>query len=127
MAETDPKKAARLVSFRKLERERASREVFAAKVALSSAQNAVKAQEKLIEQEASEIPKGNGEVIHPEDMTLVLACIEAARMDLKAKEGLLKNEEQRLGVKTNKLLAVHKKVRPRKRKTRLHAPRKTGR
>jgi flagellar export protein FliJ len=111
MAETDPKKAARLVSFRKLERERASREVFAARAAVDSAQSAVEAQVKLIEQEVSEIPKGGGEVVSPEDMSLALACIEVARLELKTKEGFLNNAQQTLGVQADKLLAVHKKVR----------------
>jgi hypothetical protein len=111
MAEYDPKKAARLVSFRKLERERASRDVFAARADVSSAKSAVEVQQHLIEQEAAEIPKGNGEVIRPEDMSLALACIEAARLELKVKEGQLNTAEQKLGDKANRLLAVHKKVR----------------
>ncbi len=111
MAETDPRKAARLVAFRKLERERASREVHAARAQVVSAQQAVETQEQVIEKETSNIPTGDGRSVHPEEMSLALACVEAARNELTNKVGFLKNAEQQLGVQSAKLLLVHKKVR----------------
>jgi hypothetical protein len=111
MADSDPKKAERLVSFRKLEREQASMEVTSARTAMNTAQSAVHAQEKVIDRESDNASAENGEPLRPEDMVLALACLEAERFDLIQKQTLLKNAKDKLGVKAEKLLVTHKKVR----------------
>lgn len=111
MAEYDPKKAERLVSFRKLEREQASIETASAKAAVSTAENAIAAQENLITWEIDNLSGEKGKVSHPEDMHLALACVEAARSELKQKETLLEKAREILGKRSQKLLLAHKKVR----------------
>jgi hypothetical protein len=111
MAEHDFKKAERLVSFRKLERERASRELASAGTAVRTAENAIAAQENLIALEVSNLSGEKGERSRPEEMHLALACVEAARLELKQKEELLKKAEESFGQKSQKLLLIHKKVR----------------
>lgn len=111
MAQSDPKKAERLVSFRKLERERASMDVQSARAAVTSAEHAVQAQEQLIEKEAAEAVPGAGEAFHPEDLVLAFACVDAARLDLTTKKSTLASAEAKLGQKASVLLSAHKKVR----------------
>jgi len=111
MTDSDPKKAKRLVSFRKLQRERASMEVVTARAAVHRAENAVKDQEQLIEKEAEDACPSRGECVRPEDLVLALACVEAARSDLNQKKSNLAAAEKQLGVKAGVLLAAHKKVR----------------
>lgn len=111
MAESDPKKAERLVSFRKLERERASMEVMSARAAVTSAEGAVRDQEQLIEKEAVDAALDRGEAVRPEDIVLAFACVDAARHDLKQKKTTLASAEKTLGQKASVLLSAHKKVR----------------
>lgn len=109
MADIKQKKADRLMAFRKLQRDKASREVHNAQSAKESAQRAVSSQEELIETESEKAQSGS----HPAsvlDIQLALAVVDALRIDLENKKQLLENADKTLGEKSKALLSTHQKV-----------------
>ena len=111
MVEHNLQQAKRLVSFRKMQRDRASIEAASARRAAEKAKDEVSTQEKRVADESENLPANRGETMSPEDAALDLACIEAERMDLNLKRAALRAAEQTFGQKSGILLAAHNKVR----------------
>ena len=110
MADNMEKRARRLVTFRTLQRDRASREVQTARQAKESAETHVRNSEETVRREAEAAQEISEWTRTPEDIQLALACVDAARAELSAKHQTLKNAEKHLGAKSKLLLATHKKV-----------------
>ena len=111
MSDHNLKQAKRLVSFRKMQRDRASLEAASARRIVEKALDEVSTQEKRVADESDNLPANRGETVRPEDASLDLACIEAERSDLSLKRAALRSAEQTLGQKAGMLLAAHNKVR----------------
>ena len=109
MTEKKEKRAERLVKFRKLERDRASRALENARAARESAQHAVEIQKEMVETEAERV-NSSTKPTSPEAYQLALACVEATRFDLQTKLEILKNAEKQLNSKSKALLVTHRKV-----------------
>jgi flagellar export protein FliJ len=110
MTEDTSKRAKRLVTFRELQRERASREVLVARAARESAADALRSHEALVQDEAKSAQADNGTARTAEEIQLAIACVEALRAELENKREVLRNSERALGTKSKALLATHKKV-----------------
>jgi flagellar export protein FliJ len=110
MSEYNEKRADRLVMFRKLERELASRDVENARNAAKVAESAVNVQKEQVADESKRAQESNSLPVSPEDIQLALACVEAARRELELKMTVLKKTEKELHTKSKALLSTHRKV-----------------
>ena len=111
MAVTDTKRAKKLVTFREVERDRASLALSLARAKTVSAEEAVNAQLAKLEEEKKLVSLERDNSLSTETMQLILACIEASRDDLREKEAQLNEAEAEVDTKMAALMETHKRMR----------------
>ncbi len=101
----------RLISYRKIGRDKAGVDVSMSKAKRDRVENEVNAAKQTVKDEQTEVANHTKESFEADDMQLSICCLKAAVDDAATKKEQLDKAESEVNEKTHRLLAAHRQVK----------------